>query len=67
MFATNRSLHDLREVRRRTSRHSRINIHDADEIEFWCQLLRCTAGELVHAVRAVGLDPIDVEVYLERR
>ena len=67
MFATNRSFHDPHAARRRPSRNSRINIHDADEIEYWCHLLRCTAGELVHAVRAVGLDPIDVEVYLERR
>jgi len=67
MFAPNRSFRDPREAGRRASRHSRINIHDGDDIEYWCQLLRCTAGELVHAVRAVGLDPIDVEVYLERR
>ena len=66
MFATNRSRRP-QELRGRTSRYSRINIHDADDIVFWCDHLRCTAGELVHAVRAVGLDPIDVEVYLERR
>ena len=31
MFATNRSLQDPRAMRRRTSRNSRINIHDADK------------------------------------
>ena len=32
----------------------------------WRHRFRCTSAELAQAVRAVGSDPLDVAVYLER-
>jgi hypothetical protein len=32
----------------------------------WRHRFRCTSAELAQAVRAVGNDPLDVAVYLER-
>lgn len=45
----------------------RINIHDAPAIEAWSHRFGCTPGQLVHAVRAVGVLAADVEEYLEQR
>jgi len=45
----------------------RINIHDSPAIEQWSRRFGCTPGQLVHAVRAVGVLAADVEEYLEQR
>lgn len=34
---------------------------------YWMHQFRCSARELAQAVKAVGDDPLDVGVYLERR
>jgi len=45
----------------------RINIHDAAELDNWSHRLGCTPGQLVHAVRAVGVLAADVEEYLDEQ
>jgi hypothetical protein len=45
----------------------RINIHDAEAIDTWSRRFGCTPGQLVHAVRAVGVLAADVDDYLEQQ
>ena len=45
----------------------RINIHDSAAIERWSRRFGCTPGQLVHAVRAVGVLAADVDEYLEQQ
>jgi len=32
-----------------------INLHDRSEVEYWMQVLDCTHGELINAVKRVGI------------
>jgi len=53
--------------RRRPAERKRVNIHEPYDVIYWASRFDCTPGQLVHAVRAVGVNPLDVLVYLERR
>lgn len=53
--------------RRRPAERKRVNIHEPYDVVYWAARFDCTPGQLIHAVRAVGVNPIDVLVYLERR
>ena len=52
---------------RRPTQRKRVNIHDPYDVVYWASHFDCTPGQLMHAVRAVGVDPVDVLVYLERK
>lgn len=52
---------------RRPTQRKRVNIHEHHDVVYWASRFDCTPGQLVHAVRAVGVDPVDVLVYLERK
>ena len=52
---------------RRPAQRKRVNIHEPQDVVYWTSRFDCTPGQLMHAVRAVGVDPIDVLVYLERK
>ena len=45
----------------------RINIHDSAAVDRWSRRFSCTPGQLVHAVRAVGVLAADVDEYLEQQ
>jgi len=45
---------------------SRINIHEAWEVEYWCKEFGCTKEQLVAAVRAVGVSAAAVRQHLGR-
>ena len=45
---------------------TRVNIHEAWEIQYWCGKLRCTEAELKRAVAAVGTSATLVERYLKK-
>lgn len=53
--------------RRRPAQRKRVNIHEPYDVLYWAAQFDCTPGQLVHAVRAVGVNPLDVLVYLERK
>jgi hypothetical protein len=42
---------------------SRINIHEAWEVEYWCRELGCSHEELVAVVKLVGVMAADVRKY----
>ncbi|MDB5947763.1 MAG: hypothetical protein JWQ33_2789 [Ramlibacter sp.] len=41
-----------------------IDLHDDDEILFWCQKLQCSEEDLRRAVADVGQAPLPVAEYL---
>ena len=43
----------------------RIDIHDPDEVTYWCRSLDCTPSELEEAVKAVGTSVRKVRQWLE--
>lgn len=43
---------------------SRINVHEAYELEYWCKEFGVTAEKLKEAVKAVGVMAVDVRRYL---
>jgi Protein of unknown function (DUF3606) len=45
---------------------SRINIHDAQEVEYWTKKCGCTREELEAAVQKVGVDAFLVEAELKQ-
>jgi len=53
--------------RRRPAERKRVNIHEPYDVMYWAARFDCSPGQLVHAVRAVGVNPVDVLVYLERK
>ncbi len=54
-------------TKKRPQDASRINIHEAWEVEYWCKALGCTKDELIAAVAAVGTSVSAVREYLARR
>lgn len=45
----------------------RVNVHDEQELRYWCDELGCTADELEEAVSAVGVEVADVRLHLSQR
>lgn len=45
---------------------SRINIHEAYEVEYWCGHFGCSRDKLQRAVAAVGVMANDVAAWLQR-
>lgn len=45
---------------------SRINIHEAWEVRWWCSEFGCTAEELKQAVEQAGTSAAAVKSYLKR-
>jgi hypothetical protein len=43
--------------------HSRINVHEEYEVQYWTKKFGCTPGELEKAVRTVGVMAGKVEAY----
>jgi hypothetical protein len=43
---------------------SKINVHEAWELEYWCKALGVTPQQLKDAVKAVGVSVIAVKKYL---
>jgi Protein of unknown function (DUF3606) len=43
---------------------SKINVHEAWELEYWCKALGVTPQQLKDAVQAVGVSVIAVKKYL---
>jgi hypothetical protein len=46
--------------------NARVRLARRHDSEHWTRHFRCSKGQLETAVSAVGVDPIDVAVYLER-
>ena len=44
----------------------RVNIHEEHELEYWTKRFDCTRGELVQAVKRVGVIMADVEKALKK-
>jgi hypothetical protein len=44
---------------------SRINIHEAYEVEYWTHKFGCTRSQLENAVKAVGVMADKVEAHLK--
>lgn len=44
----------------------RVNIHEEHELEYWSKRFGCTRGELVQAVKQVGVMAADVEKALNK-
>lgn len=44
----------------------RVNVHDAQEVQYWCQELHCSPAELEEAVSAVGVEIDDVRLHLSQ-
>ena len=53
--------------RERFDSRARVTCSPASSAEQWTRQFRCSARDLANAVNAVGSDPLDVGVYLERR
>jgi len=45
---------------------SRINVHEAYEVEYWTKKFGCSADELKAAVKKVGVMAKDVEAELKK-
>ena len=45
---------------------SRINVHEAWEVRWWCKELGCTKAELAAAVHAVGVSASAVRKHLSK-
>lgn len=43
---------------------SRINVHEAWEVKYWCKHFGCTEAELKAAVKAVGVSAAAVKKHL---
>ena len=48
-------------------KRARVIVSPGPEAKQWMRHFHCTAHDLSVAVKAVGTDPLDVGVYLERR
>jgi hypothetical protein len=46
---------------------ARVNVHEAWEVDYWTKKFGCTAAQLAHAVKVVGVMAVDVERYLKKR
>ena len=55
------------EVRYRQPKGCQIDVDVMEELSFWCRRLDCTQGELLAAVKAVGVYAKDVRTYLRRK
>ena len=53
-------------TKKRPQDASKINIHEAWEVEYWCRELRCTKEQLIAAVRTVGVSAAAVRKHLGR-
>ena len=53
-------------TKKRPQDASKINIHEAWEVEYWSKELRCTKEQLVAAVRTVGVSAAAVRKHLGR-
>ena len=47
--------------------NDRVNPHDRDELNYWCQKFSCTDLQLKNAVTAMGTDPDAVRHFLKGR
>jgi len=45
---------------------SRVNVHEAWELRYWCGALNCTEPQLRRAVGAVGVMVTDVRAWLAK-
>jgi hypothetical protein len=52
--------------KRRPQDSSRINVHEAWELEYWCRVLGKTPQQLMAAVQAVGTSVDAVKKYFGR-
>jgi Protein of unknown function (DUF3606). len=46
---------------------TRVNIHEAYEVEYWCGKFGCSKAELIAAVQKVGVMAADVEKELGKK
>jgi hypothetical protein len=46
---------------------SKVNVHDATELTYWCQKLGCSETQLRTAVKVVGAAPSKVRAHLNQR
>jgi hypothetical protein len=53
-------------TKKRPQDASKVNIHEAWEVEYWCNELRVTKEQLVVAVKAVGVSAAAVRKHLGR-
>lgn len=44
---------------------SKVNVHEAYEVEYWTEKFGCTKAQLIAAVNAVGTSAAAVEKYLK--
>ncbi len=51
-------------TKRRPQDSSKVNVHEAWEVNWWCSELNCTKAQLVAAVNAVGVSAAAVRRYL---
>lgn len=52
---------------REPANRSRVNVHDAWELNYWSKLLRTSPDKLRRAVLLAGVMLTDVKMYLKRR
>ncbi len=52
-------------TKKRPQDSSRINIHEAYEVNWWCDQFKCTRQQLVDAVNAVGTSAAKVRAHLK--
>jgi hypothetical protein len=51
-------------TKRRPQDATKINIHEAWELEYWCKALGVTSQQLIDAVKAVGTSVLAVKAHL---
>ncbi len=50
--------------KRRPQDASKVNVHEAWEVNWWCAEFKCTKAQLIAAVNAVGVSAARVKSYL---
>jgi hypothetical protein len=45
----------------------RVDVSEADDVRYWCEKCGCSESQLRTAVKSVGVDARDVQVYLKKR
>ena len=44
-----------------------VNLHDDEDMRYWCKKMHCTEHQLREAVSQVGPVPSNVEAYVQQR